>query len=348
MALYGDWGTGKTSTLNLCFKALENLQAEDDRPLLVRFNPWWFSNTGELLAQFFERLGNDLEQEHSLTGIKDKLLSYRKLIAPVGAAADLLISGGLFTAAAGLAGAGADRSAEAQAQRSQDVHALRDEIERAIVDSGRRILVVIDDIDRLSSIEIRDVFKVVKATADFPNTRYLLAFDRATVTRALSEVQGTDGDAYLEKIVQVPFQLPQAEQDQLWNIAREELKELIFSQERISSQERAETEERLGVYSYYGFGQFFANMRQVNRFLDSLRLVLPSIAGEVRLSDFLILETFRLILPGVYERLWTSQGLLLGSSPVRNAATTPPIKAPTRVGVVAGAPAPATAVFSCA
>jgi len=62
VALYGDWGSGKTSALKLCFKALEALRAEDVRPHLVRFDPWWFSNTGDLLSQFFEQLGNDLEQ----------------------------------------------------------------------------------------------------------------------------------------------------------------------------------------------------------------------------------------------------------------------------------------------
>ncbi len=315
VALYGDWGSGKTSTLNLCFKALEDLRAEDKRPLLVRFNPWWFSNTGELLAQFFERLGNDLEQEGRLSGIKEKLFSYRKLIAPAGSVIDLFVSGGAITAAARLASAAAERSAAAREQGSQDVRALRDDIERMIENSGRRITVVIDDIDRLSSAEIRDVFKVVKATANFPNTRYLLAFDHSTVTRALSEVQGTEGDAYLEKIVQVPFHLPQPEQDQLWGIVREGIKEIASAQERISSQELAETEEKFDVYSYYGFGSFFTNMRQANRLLDSLRLVLPPIAGEVRLSDFLVLETLHLIVPRVYDRLLGSQGLLLGSTP---------------------------------
>lgn len=315
VALYGDWGSGKTSTLNLCFRALEDMRAEDERPLLVRFNPWWFSNTAELLAQFFERLGNDLEQEGRLGGIKEKLFSYRKLIAPAGSVIDLFVSGGAITAAAGFASAAAERSAAAREQGSQDVRALRDDIERMIESSGRRITVVIDDIDRLSAAEIRDVFKVVKATANFPNTRYLLAFDHSTVTGALSEVQGTNGDAYLEKIVQVPFRLPQPEQNQLWDIVRQGMKEIASAQEGISSQELAEAEASFEVYSYYGFGDFFTNMRQANRLLDTLRLVLPPIAGEVRLSDFLVLEALRLIVPRVYDRLLGSQELLLGSTP---------------------------------
>jgi predicted KAP-like P-loop ATPase len=98
VALYGDWGSGKTSTLNLCFEGLKNLPLEE-QPLVVWFNPWWYSNTGELLAQFFEELGSGLEEQAgqkrigALAGIKDKLTSYRMLIGPTGAVADLFVSG---------------------------------------------------------------------------------------------------------------------------------------------------------------------------------------------------------------------------------------------------------------
>jgi len=103
VALYGDWGSGKTSSLNLCFDALRYLPSEQ-QSLVVRFNPWWHSNTGELLTQFFEELGNALEKQaevkevRALEDIKGKLLSYRRLIAPAGAVADLFISGGALTA----------------------------------------------------------------------------------------------------------------------------------------------------------------------------------------------------------------------------------------------------------
>ena len=38
VALYGDWGSGKTPTLNLCFEALKNMSLEEQPPV-VWFNP---------------------------------------------------------------------------------------------------------------------------------------------------------------------------------------------------------------------------------------------------------------------------------------------------------------------
>lgn len=46
--------------------------------------------------------------------------------------------------------------------------------------------------------------------ADFPNTVYLLTFDYDVVVHALSKVQYGDGKEYLEKIIQVPFEIPTA------------------------------------------------------------------------------------------------------------------------------------------
>jgi len=315
VALYGDWGSGKTSTLNLCFEALKNLPLEE-QPLVVWFNPWWYSNTGELLAQFFEELGSALEEQAgqrrigALAGIRDKLVSYRKLIAPVGAVADLFVSGGVLTLLANLAQAGVERAAQEQ-EESRDVHEVRGMIEEALHHANRPVVIAIDDIDRLSASEIRDVFKVVKATADFPHTRYLLAFDFDTVATALSVVQHIDGAAYLEKIVQVPFRLPDPAPGQLMTIVSDGVDDIASQQEKILPEEREQTRASLNSLASNGLGSFWDNMRRVNRFLDSLRLTLPTVAGEVRVSDFVLLEALRVTEPRVYETLLDGRELLL-------------------------------------
>lgn len=71
-----------------------------------------------------------------------------------------------------------------------------------------KIIVSIDDIDRLSEEEIIAVFQLVKALADFPKTIYLLAFDYDVVVKALGKIQHGDGKEYLEKVIQVPFEIP--------------------------------------------------------------------------------------------------------------------------------------------
>lgn len=321
VALYGDWGSGKTSTLNLCFEALRE-QSHEDQPLVVRFNPWWFSNTGDLLIQFFARLGEDLENVGKIEGIRKLAIRYGGMLAPaVGGAVDALGGSGLGSAAGGVFSRFANRSDQRAQERAQDVHALRAEITKLLEEFERRIVVVIDDIDRLSAQEMRDMFKVVKATADFPNTHYLLAFDFGTVSEALSSVQLTDGAAYLEKIVQVPFRLPDPTPGKIAEIVVEgldeiveDLNEILDRQKKLSPDEWSQAKEKLEYLGFFGLGTLWDNMRRANRFLDSLRFTLPSVAGEVRLCDFVLLEALRVTEPRVYERILDSQHLLVGTS----------------------------------
>ena len=82
------------------------------------------------------------------------------------------------------------------------------DLDKELRKQERTLVVFIDDLDCLSSEEIRLVFKIVTLTASFPKIIYVLSFDRGVVSRTLSEVQGFDGDLYLEKIVQLPVDLP--------------------------------------------------------------------------------------------------------------------------------------------
>lgn len=78
-----------------------------------------------------------------------------------------------------------------------------------------RVVVLMDDIDRLEKAEIQTIFRLVKLTGDFAYTTYVLAFDDERVAESLGERYGKgDADAghdFLEKIIQVPLRLPKAD-----------------------------------------------------------------------------------------------------------------------------------------
>ena len=77
------------------------------------------------------------------------------------------------------------------------------------------ILVVVDDVDRLTPPQIRLLFQLVKANADFPRLVYLLLFQRDKVESALGEGDASEGRQYLEKIVQVAFDVPTVERTRI-------------------------------------------------------------------------------------------------------------------------------------
>lgn len=217
MAIHGQWGLGKSSLLNFVKHYLKD-EPKDSRPVVIDFNPWWFEDKNQLAAQFLAQFKTKLKLENEyLRKAGDMMADYSgalgKAVAvgtgipwidvPVG----LLLK--LFK------------------RTPKDVPKLKAEISKALQNGGRRFLVVIDDIDRLTPVEIREVFKVVKALADFPNVVYLLSFDRAVVANALSTSLSLDGEAYLEKIIQVPFVLPAIALEKLQRKLSSDLDKLI-------------------------------------------------------------------------------------------------------------------------
>ena len=86
---------------------------------------------------------------------------------------------------------------------------------------------MIDDIDRLSNDEIAFAMQLVKNIADFPKVIYILAYDRAIISEALQRIDGRNGRDFMEKIVQVPIQMPMFSEQDLLNYFGKELRKII-------------------------------------------------------------------------------------------------------------------------
>jgi predicted KAP-like P-loop ATPase len=159
-------------------------------------------------------------------------------------------------------------------RRKEGVGARRIRLEKALADLDRPIMVFLDDIDRLSTAEIRDVFKLVRLTASFPNIIYVVAFDRLRVEEALGE-QGVPGRLYLEKILQIAIDLPA-------------VPERVFLREILSAVDEALAGiEKLGPFDKDSWPDVFAeivrplfrNMRDVRRYAAAVRGTVKALDG---------------------------------------------------------------------
>ena len=106
---------------------------------------------------------------------------------------------------------GASESADA-ADQTVSVETLRKDIVEQLSEIGHRIIVIIDDLDRLEPAEAVEITRLIRAVADFPNIVYVLCYDRVILARSLQIALSIEnGHAYLDKIVQVSFRVPQPE-----------------------------------------------------------------------------------------------------------------------------------------
>ena len=295
MAIDGEWGAGKSSVLNF-IKYYLNEASCNQKPIIVDFNPWWFRDSDDLAGQFLNIFSAQLAKESErFKKIRNLLSDYSDAIGQVAAIFDP--SGKILTTLLGkLKG------------DKKSVPALKKELSRLLKDADQRILFVVDDIDRLSPNEIRELFKVIKALADFPNTIYLLSFDRKVVSASLNKSLSVDGESYLEKIIQLQLTLPTINKYKLRNYFIEELNKIL------SSKKSPEIDEHYwGTIYFEGLDYYIKKPRDVVRFINSFKMLYPSIVGEVNPVDFIALEFIRLFENHIYLLIRDNKEFFVGN-----------------------------------
>ncbi|HTI70349.1 MAG TPA: P-loop NTPase fold protein [Candidatus Limnocylindria bacterium] len=320
VALYGPWGSGKTSVKNMLLEVNDRKGTSALR--VLDFNPWQLSGTGTISAAFFRDLGIVLGKEGPDRDMKKRsraLEAYSKSLSLLGTATDAVgkalpvmgIPGGSWVEAGGKAvqsmASGMKLGGEAlKAQGeagSRTLHEQKRDLMLLLSKLPRPVLVVVDDIDRLTTEEIREIFQLVKVNADFPRIIYLLLFEREIVTTALDTACGNKGIQFLEKIVQVGYHMPHASRSQIDEVLFAGLDSLIGPP---AISKRWDKQRWHQLYSE-GLAGYFENLRNVYRFLASFAFHIHhhSTEGsfEVNPVDLLALESLRLFEPGVYEKL---------------------------------------------
>ena len=160
VGLYGAWGTGKTSLLNM---VIEQVERSSTDVVILRFNPWICSDPKQLITQFFKQLASVIKMKKPTADTVCELVDqYANLFD----AASLIPYAGTVIAIAGKVFA--TKARKHINQKNGDMQVQKNEIISTLAKENLKIIVSIDDIDRLSEEEIIAVFQLVKALADFP------------------------------------------------------------------------------------------------------------------------------------------------------------------------------------
>ena len=284
VSVEGAWGSGKSSLVNM---ALEKLENTENGPHVIRFAPWLVGSRNELLEQLFADLEPIILDG---TPMKDYRVTKNtiKRFVQIGTR----ISG--FAATAGVPGAKIvnelTRKAEEYTIESLGYlnHKLREFL--TIIHRDRPIVVFIDDLDRLDPYEVIEVFRLVKAVADFPNVAYILAYDPKIVTKIVKRtLRVNDGNSYLEKVVQVSFKVPKATNYDLRNWLRDDVLSLLG--ERPLDESVRDRLER--VYRTWG-RRYLETPRDVVRLVNAMKLFFVPVMDQVDPGDMVFLQIARL------------------------------------------------------
>ncbi len=339
ISVCGEWGSGKTSAINLMLEHLKP-NINNSEFIVLHFKPWCYSSNKRITAKFFDELINTLNLDQNVenkTQLLKKLKKYndilclaqsnfqfikswfREILLFIGISSSTISH--LFTQSIllknffigiGLAsiflalfkdflGSWIQTIENILTNSNKPLNEVKNDIVKILSDQKRKVLIIIDDIDRLHPDEIVELLKLIRENADFPNTIYLLSFDRMLVEKMISAQLNIPGNKYLEKIVQVIFDLP--------SFSKEKLDNLLFQETyRIIGNFKIEQTDLLDSYLaeifHSGLFNLFQNMRDVKRFINSyefnIALINQNQTLEVNPVDLLALEIIRLFVPEFY------------------------------------------------
>lgn len=328
VGLHGRWGSGKSTVINFVDYYLKGLEKDGDEGaaqiLRVDFRPWIVSGHDDLVSAFFKLLREEIEKHdrHKPTPM-GRLVGFGRTIgrwlhrllnrgdadraidtiAKIGVIVD--ITGGFAASAGAIA---AKRSFGAAVDRwlqEPTLQAVYSKLVKQLAARPGKILVSIDDIDRLSSEEIRTIMQMVKSVGRLPNVVYILSYDRTIVWNALDSMspRAAGDPSFAEKIVQLELELPVPDKNKLLRILDRELNPIVGGTPNSYRWAQLLTE---------GLHRWIKVPRDVIRLANSTKFVWPGLKGEVDAQDVVIMEGMRLFDQDLFAWVRSNRDFILG------------------------------------
>lgn len=307
IALMGKWGSGKTSIINLFQKCLKHYNPQT---IIIHFNPWNFSSRNNLLFQFFDTLSNVNNDKFTEYVNKENLKNFGKF----------LINSVSFSVNSGIFGFGFDPHIDSVLSDDETLIDLKNKIKKDFKKfDGIKVVIIIDDIDRLTNTEIQQIFMLVKSLADFPNVMYLLSFDKEAVEGALDNINVYSPKNFLEKIIQIPITVPKINQFQLDNMVGDVLFEFYntnYPRDKINISDNDVLDidefikkEFLNVYSL--LVPFFKTPRDLYRYINILKFYFSTFNSQININDFMLIIAIQLFDEESYHYIKNNKGLFI-------------------------------------
>lgn len=293
VSISGAWGSGKT-----VFKEqLKKNYEKDNKVSIIEFEAWKCDSPTIIIRNFF-------------TQLKDKLKIYFPNISiDFNNYIDLLLDNDSVKPLRVIA-----KGVNNLLNKDKDPF---DTIKNYLKESKHKVVVFIDDVDRLDADEIKEVLRLVRNTANFPYIQFIVTCDNDYVCDTLKKKGIENPKLYLEKFFNLEISLPKFEE----RIICEELKSRI-SKTISDIWGIKENDIQIDKMIYYRYDEFTNNikdcvlvnkvllsMRDVIGFHNSFKLIAETYKNyenqtEIDFQDLFFLELLRYKYPKLHSALW--------------------------------------------
>ncbi|OHD99170.1 MAG: hypothetical protein A3E21_03715 [Sulfurimonas sp. RIFCSPHIGHO2_12_FULL_36_9] len=289
ISLEGEWGSGKTTLINFIKEDLKNKR---DKVEILDFNPWLITDMNQVVKLFFDELMKIILSVTTKAKKDEFKKDVKKFIAAI---APDSVSIGITDAIK----AKYNIAKRFQDEDKDNLEKIKERINEYLKGLEKKIVIIIDDIDRLTDKETEFIFRLTKGIADFDNLIYILLYDKGVVSKSLEKFKSENGQKYLEKIVQYPLSVPKPHKTTIKNLLFKELDEILakLDAENVKYIFNKETWSQVHLV----IDKYIKTVRDINQIVNIVSFEYPIIATEVNFTDFFIISLIKLKNHALYE-----------------------------------------------
>lgn len=275
ISVTGRWGSGKTVFLR-------QVQNEIKESLIITFSPWLSKASSNILQDFFSLVIEKVQEFDK--SLSKKLRKYSNTLLALEEKIGFKISKAL--------GFGENSSEFLSLERQ------RRSIQANLEQQSIKLLVIIDDLDRLDGDEVLGILSLIRNTFNFPNVFFIVAFDYNYILKLVEEKKIPSPALFLEKIFQFDIDLPSFPTFLL----KSQL--LVLLQKGKSDYQILEIRNSMELIDgQMGLKEVITNLRECIRFANSFNHVYDRKYTEVDILDFILVELIKLKNKFVYQEI---------------------------------------------
>ena len=277
IGIKGPWGSGKTTIINLVKKRM--LQKDNNIIIIDDFDPWIFGTQEALLIAMYDEILSKTGMKCSLYSNWAMVNKLKKTVANYNKWSGIL-----------------DSFIGVEHSDYEAIKQLKQKISAYLSALNKKIVFIIDNIDRTEVDNILFLFKIIGSVFDFPNIVYVLAYDDKRIQEVFADVKKVN-PRYIEKIVQQEIVIPDISSERLETICENSMKTILHlygvPEEEVY---RYETLIRTVCNSV-------TNLRQLKRYLNTSFITVFCYDNVLYKPHLLAIETIRFFEPFLYEMI---------------------------------------------
>lgn len=245
IGLYGDWGSGKSSLMNMC----KNKLSSENGTVCLLFNGWLFEGyedaktamIGSILDEIARQKNISQKAKDIIKGLNESIDKFKLLKSGVKYGADMLLTGGLGiitdltikTIASQVLGSVKDvdgnkiknniKNQLNNKELRENIKKFRGKFAELISESKiEKLVIFIDELDRCNPSTILNTLEAMRLFLFTGNVAFVIGADERHISYAVkskfSEIEGIQidiGKEYLEKLIQYPIRIPRLNESEV-------------------------------------------------------------------------------------------------------------------------------------